>query len=316
MGNMFGDLFDPAGLVTGDPVEVEDFSGTENTYSFLGLDPAGVASGTGLAGGDYGENLMVAGDPLDIFGYQQDIVDAEAQTLADQAAAEQQKYLDDIAAEFKPYSEIGLSALNRQAGLAGLMGEEDQNRLIAGIEADPLYQAKVRAGDEAVLRNASATGNLRSGNAQSALATQNQNLLSNEIENNYNRLAGLTGLGFQSRNSDAMYTGQGVNGLTGTLGTQASGLIAGEAARQDKIGGIVGGVASMFSDERLKKEIVRTGEKHGLPWYKWKWNETAEKLFGVSGESEGHLAGEVEQKYPDLVGYSNGYKTVNYGGFA
>lgn len=69
-----------------------------------------------------------------------------------------------------------------------------------------------------------------------------------------------------------------------------------------------------FSDERLKTNINIIGYKHGLPWYSWVWNRLATKLFGLVGVDVGHMAHEVELKYPELVTLVDGYKTVNYGG--
>lgn len=76
--------------------------------------------------------------------------------------------------------------------------------------------------------------------------------------------------------------------------------------------GVLGSLFSMFSDERLKTNINKIGEKHGLPWYEWEWNKTAKDKFNLEGKQQGHMVSDVEIKYPDAVKMHEGYKTVDY----
>ncbi|MCK5017101.1 MAG: hypothetical protein KAS32_08510 [Candidatus Peribacteraceae bacterium] len=78
----------------------------------------------------------------------------------------------------------------------------------------------------------------------------------------------------------------------------------------------VGTAISAFSDERLKTKVIKIGTKHKLPWYVWMWNDLAKELFGLEGTEVGHMATEVQEKYPRLVNIVSGYKTVNYGGLS
>ena len=66
---------------------------------------------------------------------------------------------------------------------------------------------------------------------------------------------------------------------------------------------------STFSDSRLKDNIQKIGEKDGLNWYSWNWNEEANGL-GLFGESEGFMADEVESVYPEKVIIKDGYKFI------
>lgn len=77
----------------------------------------------------------------------------------------------------------------------------DQNRgaVLAQLEQDPLYQAKVRQGEQALLQQASATGGLRGGNVQAALAQFRPQMLSQEISNRIAQLAGITEAGSEQR---------------------------------------------------------------------------------------------------------------------
>ncbi len=72
-------------------------------------------------------------------------------------------------------------------------------------------------------------------------------------------------------------------------------------------------MALAISDVRLKTNIRKIGERNGFNWYSWTWNEKAESM-GVSGDSEGVIAQEVEAIAPHLVGEIGGYKAVNYAG--
>lgn len=79
--------------------------------------------------------------------------------------------------------------------------------------ASPLYQAAVQQGENSVLRNASATGGLRSGTASENLAQVNQNALIAAYNDQINGLQGLSSLP-SNANTIASYTA----GIGNTLG--------------------------------------------------------------------------------------------------
>lgn len=83
--------------------------------------------------------------------------------------------------------------------------------------ASPLYQAAVQQGENSVLRNASATGGLRSGNASDNLAQVNQNALVSAYND---QLSGLQGL--SSLPSNANTIAQYQAGIGNTLGQAQS----------------------------------------------------------------------------------------------
>ena len=93
------------------------------------------------------------------------------------------------------YQTAGTQALQQQSALAGLEGPEAQRAAIANLEANPEFQAIARQGEEAILANAAATGGLRGGNTQAALAQFRPKLLQAYIEQQYSRLGGLSGQG-------------------------------------------------------------------------------------------------------------------------
>lgn len=146
---------------------------------------------------------------------------------------EQRRQFDRLQELLKPYVEAGTPALQAQQALLGLGGPEAQQQAIAGLEGSPMFQALARQGEEAMLQQASATGGLRGGNIQAALAQFRPQMLAQAIEEQYGRLGGMTALGQQSAagvGSAGMQTGQAVAGLLGQQGAARAGGTLGRAA--------------------------------------------------------------------------------------
>ena len=127
---------------------------------------------------------------------------AAAQTeAADMSIAEQRRQFDALQEIMAPYvesgtpqlqelamySSVGRPALEAQQDLLGMNGPEAQQMAIEMIESSPMFKAKVQAGEEAILQRASATGGLRGGDIQGALAQFRPEMLSAEIENQYSK---------------------------------------------------------------------------------------------------------------------------------
>jgi hypothetical protein len=94
-----------------------------------------------------------------------------------------------------PYAAAGAPALAQQQALIGLGGPEAERAAIARIQGGETFKALSQQGENALLQNASATGGLRGGNIQGALAQFRPALLSSLIDQQYGRLGGLTALG-------------------------------------------------------------------------------------------------------------------------
>lgn len=160
---------------------------------------------------------------------------AGAQSAASAAGiAEQRRQFDAIRELLKPYVEVGVPALEQQRALVGLGGAGAQQAAISALESSPLFQAQVRQGEEALLQRASATGGLRGGNIQAALAQFRPQMLQSEIERQYSRLGGLTSLGQQSA------VGVGTAGQA--MGSNVANLLAQQGAAQ--AGGTLGQAAA------------------------------------------------------------------------
>lgn len=128
------------------------------------------------------------------------IVAADA---ARKAAAIQEQAANEAATKFDPYAQAGAAAVAGQGDLAGLNGADKQQAAIAGIQASPEFAAMMKQGEDAILTNASATGGLRGGNTQGALAQFRPQLLSQLINQQYARLGGLSGQGMAAAGAQA-----------------------------------------------------------------------------------------------------------------
>lgn len=189
----------------------------------------------------------------------------------------------------------------------------DGRSVLDRAEASPFYSTAVRRGEDAVLRNASATGGLRSGNTNEALAEVNTNALLNAYNQQLSGLQGFASLPSNANNIAASMAGIGQ--------TMAQGQIAEanyqNASQQNQMNNLTGlaslglTAASFFSDRRLKSEIRYVGEENGHRKYTWVWNSLAEKL-GLHGQGSGVMADEVELTNPHAVYMRDGFKVVDY----
>lgn len=134
---------------------------------------------------------------------------ADAQRGAAQGGIDEQAYeFDAIKEMLKPYMAAGPGALTGQQDLLGLNGSSAQSSAIDGIQNSPQFAAMAKQGENSILQNASATGGLRGGNTEAALAQFRPQLLNQLIDQQYQRLGGLTTLG---QNSSAMVGTAGQN---------------------------------------------------------------------------------------------------------
>jgi len=161
-----------------------------------------------------------------------------AQSQAAQSGIDEQRRQFDLTQKLlQPYTEAGAPALQQQQAFLGLGGAPAQQKAIQGIEQSPAMQAMLQQGENAMLQNASATGGLRGGNIQGALAQFRPQLLNQLINQQYERLGGLTSLGQKSAagvGTTGQAMGVNVGNLMGQQGeAQATGIL-GQAAGQQQ----------------------------------------------------------------------------------
>lgn len=114
---------------------------------------------------------------------------------ADKTAEEQRAAREEMRTLLNPYVSAGTPALQAQMAALGLSGPEAQQAYVTQQEQSPIFQALARQGEEGILQSASATGGLRGGNVQGALAQFRPALLNQFLEQQYGRLSGLSQLG-------------------------------------------------------------------------------------------------------------------------
>lgn len=165
---------------------------------------------------------------------------------AEMGIEEQRRQFDEVRKLLEPYVQAGQPALQGMQAMLGLQGAEAQQQAIAGIEQSPLLQAMMRQGEEAMLQNASATGGLRGGNLQGALAQFRPQMLQDALDRQYQRLGGLTALGQQSAagvGTAGIQTGQSVAGLLQQQGAAQAGGALGRGAAFGQLAQIPGQLA-------------------------------------------------------------------------
>jgi len=144
----------------------------------------------------------------------------------------------------KQYQATGLEAMGDQRALIGMDGAAAQQAAIAQLEQSPEMAAYIQQGEAGMLQNAAATGGLRGGNTQAAMAQFRPSLLSGMISQQYERLGGLTSLG---ANTSSMLYQTGASSAAGqaNAGMQVAGQV-GQALSQysQGVGNAYGNLAS------------------------------------------------------------------------
>lgn len=160
---------------------------------------------------------------------------ADAQTDAAQAGIESENYQFEQATKLlQPYVDAGNSSLTSQQDLLGLNGDEAQQAAVNNIKNSSKYTTLLKEGETSILQNAAATGGVRGGNTQAALAEYSPTLLNSLIDDQYNKLSGITQLGQASASKQAannIQQGTDTAALLATIGQAQAGnyLAQGEA---------------------------------------------------------------------------------------
>ena len=155
---------------------------------------------------------------------------ATQSVAADKGIAEQRRQFDAVQKLLAPFVTGGTTAFGQQMALTGAAGADAQRAAIQAIEQGPEFAALARQGENAILQSAAATGGLRGGNVQGALAQFRPQILSGLIEQQYNRLGGLATMGQNAATNvgtAGMQTGTNVANLLQQQGAaQAGGTLA------------------------------------------------------------------------------------------
>lgn len=200
--------------------------------------PAGAAIGAGLGGS------------MDAAKQQSQAAQAAAGTqaaAASEGVAEQRRQFDKLIELMSPYVTAGKGAMEQQQALMGLGGEQAQQAAIGAIEKSPFFSAMAQQGENAILQQASATGGLRGGNIQGALAQFRPGLLNQLVQQQMANLGGLTSLGQASAAGQASQGMQSASNIGNLLAQQGAAIAGGQLAKGQQmqntlktIGGLAG----------------------------------------------------------------------------
>lgn len=174
---------------------------------------------------------------------------ADAQSAASAAGiAEQRRQFDAVQKLLSPYANAGVGALTAQNDLLGLNGNNAQSAAISALKSSPQFTALLSQGENSILQNASATGGLRGGNTQAALAQYSPQLLAQVINDQYSKLGGLTSIGQNAAagvGNAGMQTGNQVSALLQQQGAaQAGNALAQGRANAGIANGITSGIGA------------------------------------------------------------------------
>lgn len=172
------------------------------------------------------------------------------------AAIEEARRQFDLTREsFEPAQEAGNLALAKQRRLLGLDGLEAQNEEIQQFSESPAQRFIRKRQERAIVRNASATGNLGGGNVRLALQENAAGNAIQDLNNQFGRLGQVAGQGFAANQNVAQFgdnaTRQIQQGITGAANARASGIVDQAKGRragiQQLASGFAGGITGGFS---------------------------------------------------------------------
>lgn len=236
----------------------------------------------------------------------------------DDATAAQGKFEDALYSRLNPQFANDEEALRTRLINQGIgQGSQAYN-----TEFERLNQAKNDARMQSVLQGANYSGTLQ----DQAMGRRNQAISEYDAQRNapLNEYIGLTS-GVQVQNpqfSSQNYQGaqagdyQGAvnNAYQGALG-QYNSKVASNNATQGALFGLGGSflgsqagsaaLAGLFSDRRLKENIIRMGEENGFPIYAYNYIGMEPRYIGV-------MAQDVAEIMPEAIGEHDGFMTVNY----
>lgn len=162
---------------------------------------------------------------------------------------ETRRQFDKIVELMAPFVGAGSQAVGAQGALIGLQGAGPQQAAIQALQNSPQFAALVQQGEEGILQNAAATGGLRGGNVQAALAQFRPQVLSQLIQSQFQNLGGLAQLGQASAAGQAsagMGAGANIADLLQQSGAaQAGGVLAKGNMRRQVFSDVLGGARAL-----------------------------------------------------------------------
>ena len=178
------------------------------------------------------------------------------------AIAEQRRQFDAMQEIMKPwvdqgtsamsgldqYQQAGSDSLKQQRALMGLDGQEAQRAAISALSGSSQMDALAQQSENAMMQSGAATGGLRGGNMQGALAQFRPSMLSSLINQQYSKLGGMIDMG-QSITMNRAALGQASASGVGAAGMQSASSIGNLLTQQGNAlaGGALGAGNAMAS---------------------------------------------------------------------
>ena len=154
---------------TGATAQQQLGQGRQDVMGALGLAGQQAGQYLGQARGDVKQSIgQGRGDVLS----QLQVGRGDVRASTEQGIGAIQAGTDAATGRLDPYAQTGQGALNVEAARAGAYGPEAQAQAFADYQSSPGQQWFQDQQEEALLRNASATGGLRGGSTQTALQEQ------------------------------------------------------------------------------------------------------------------------------------------------
>ncbi len=231
---------------------------------------------------------------------------------------------------YSPYSTTGAAANQMYGNALGLNGAQGNQAARQAFQTSPGYEFATGQGIQALDRSAAGAGMFGSGNAAMALNDYGQGMANQQYGNWLQGLSGLNNQGLAAATGQTARQGALANIEQWAAGGAAQGNLAAALANGQNImqggiasaqanmqgganllGGItsgLSGIASLFSDRRMKTDIEKLGkdEPTGLNLYAYRYKKdpkTYPKVVGV-------IAQDVEKKYPGSTKTINGHLVV------
>jgi hypothetical protein len=188
---------------------------------------------------------------------------ASAQSAASMAGIEEQKrQFDEIRKLMAPYVTGGTAAFGQQGDLAGVNGADKQQAAIQGIQNGPQFGAMVQQGENAMRQNAAATGGLRGGNFQGALAQFRPQVLSSLIDQRFSQLGGLASAGLSAAGAQGVAGQNAANQISAGYGQ----IGQAQAGQSLAVGNAIGGFASGIGGYIGQFGMPQTGPFNASSW--------------------------------------------------
>lgn len=129
--------------------------------------------------------------------------------------AESRRQYDLTRGDYQPFRDLGYAALDNFGDLVGINGADAQQSEIDMLRASPLFQSLFDNGQEAILASASATGGIRGGNTQGALADFGRDTLNQVILDQLANYGGAIGIGSGATDAVSSFGARAVENQAG-----------------------------------------------------------------------------------------------------